>query len=65
MKNQYPIFYTFRRWPYAIRARLALGLAKIDVERDEEGDLSFSEDLTPKEDKSTVWLKVYSIKLLL
>ena len=36
MKNNqnytYPILYTFRRWPYAIRARMALAYSNITVQ---------------------------------
>ena len=31
----YPILYTFRRCPYAIRARMALAYAKIDIHQHE------------------------------
>lgn len=33
--NRYPLLYTFRRCPYAIRARLALAYAKVDIHQEE------------------------------
>ena len=32
MITQTPILYTFRRWPYAIRARMALTQLNLDIE---------------------------------
>ena len=52
--TNYPILYTFRRWPYAIRARMVLSKAEITIELREISLKNRPQELYNISDKGTV-----------
>ena len=58
MKNHqnynYPLLYTFRRWPYAIRARMALAYSDITVGLKEISLKNIPQELIDVSSKGTV-----------